>query len=382
MESAPNHLVLVAGEASGDMHAAHLVDAIKKLDPSITFSGLGGSKMQASGVEIYQDLASHAVVGFWEVLTHYPEIRRAFELILKKIDAVKPKAVILVDFPGFNLRLARELKRRDIRVIYYISPQVWAWKEDRVHFIKKHVDKMLVLFKFEKEFYAKHGINVEFVGHPLVDMLNITCPKDVFLEDHNLPPDHLTIGLLPGSRVKEIETLLPVMVNAAETLHRKIRPVQFLIMKAPTIKMPLLEFHLRATPITYRIVEENVYDGINACDFCFVASGTATLETALLQRPMIVVYKTHLLTWLLAKCYVKISDIGLVNIVAGRRIVPECVQFQATGQTIADTAQTILSDEFTVTRIKKELKSVKEALGESGASHRAAVEVLKLLHTL
>ncbi|OGX37143.1 MAG: lipid-A-disaccharide synthase [Omnitrophica WOR_2 bacterium RIFCSPHIGHO2_02_FULL_52_10] len=382
MESAPNHLVLVAGEASGDMHAAHLVDAIKKLDPSVTFSGLGGPKMKASGVEIYQDLASQAVVGFWEVLTHYPEIRRAFELVLEKIDAVKPKAVLLVDFPGFNLRLARELKRRNIRVIYYISPQVWAWKEERVHFIKKHVDKMLVLFKFEKEFYAKHGINVEFVGHPLVDTLNITCPKDIFLENYSLPADHLTIGLLPGSRVKEIETLLPVMVHAAEILHRKIRPIQFLVMQAPTIRRPLLEFHLRDSPITHRIVEEDIYDGINACDFCLVASGTATLETALLQRPMIVVYKTHLLTWLLAKCYIKISDIGLVNIVAGRRIVPECVQFEANGQTIAEEAQKILSDEFTMTRIKKELRSVKEALGESGASHRAAVEVLKLLHRL
>ena len=338
--------------------------------------------MKASGVEIYLDLASHAVVGFWEVLTHYPEIRRAFELVLEKIDAIKPKAVILVDFPGFNLRLARELKKRGIRVIYYISPQVWAWKEERVHFIKKHVDKMLVLFKFEKEFYAKYGIDVEFVGHPLVDSLNITCPKDIFLENYSLPAEHLTIGLLPGSRVKEIETLLPIMVNAAEILHRTIHPIQFLIMKAPTIKMPQIEFHLRDSPITHRIVEENIYDGINACDFCLVASGTATLETALLQRPMVVIYKTHLLTWLMAKCFVKISDIGLVNIVAGRRIVPECVQFQATGQTIADEAQKILSDEFTVTRLKKELKSVKNALGESGASHRAAVEVLKILHSL
>jgi lipid-A-disaccharide synthase len=380
MESPPNHLILVAGEASGDMQAAHLVDAIRKLDSSITFSGLGGPRMKASGVEIYQDLASQAVVGFWEVLTHYPAIRRAFDLALEKIDQTNTKTVILVDYPGFNLRLAKELKKRDIRIIYYISPQVWAWREERVYFIKKYVDKMLVLFKFEKEFYAKHGMDVEFVGHPLVDTLSITSPKDIFLENHDLPSDRLTIGILPGSRVKEIETLLPIMVAAAEILNHGIPHIQFLIMKAPTIIRPLIEFHLQNSTITHRIIEENIYDGINACDLCLVASGTATLETGLLQRPMVVIYKTHLLTWLLAKYYVKISDIGLVNIVAGRRIVPECVQFQANGPAIAHAASLLLSDEFHITRIKKELRKVKEALGESGASHRAAVEVLKLLH--
>jgi len=379
MGSTPKHLVLVAGEASGDMHAAHLVEAIKSLDPSITFSGLGGPKMQACGVELYQDLTKMAVVGFWEVLKHYKEIRKAFHLILEKIEATNADAVILVDYPGFNLRLARELKKRNIKVIYYISPQVWAWKEKRVYFVKEHVDKMLVLFPFEKDFYARFGVDVQCVGHPLVDTITVDTPKEKLLEVRNLSKDKLTIGILPGSREKEIETLLPVMLTAAEILSKESPQIQFLVIKAPTITKSSLDASLQNTSITYQIIEDNIYDGMNACDLCMVASGTATLETAILQKPMVVVYKTSLLTWVLAKLFVKIADIGLVNVVAGRRIVPECVQFQATGQKIARELRGIFTNELKIANIKADLKMVKEALGSGGASQRAAEEILNFL---
>ena len=377
MESKPKHFILVAGEASGDLHGAHLVEAIKSLAPSTTFSGLGGEKMKSSGVELYGDLTQMAVVGFWEVLKHYGNIKKTFHLILKKIDLTHVDAVILIDYPGFNLRLARELKKRNIKVIYYISPQVWAWKKNRVHFIKKNVDQMLVLFPFEVDFYAQFGVTVHCVGHPLIDTIQVNTPKGNYLTSLDLSTKTLTIGILPGSRQKEIEVLLPIMLTAAKNLISDFPEIQFLILKAPTIPRSSLEHYLEGSALTYRIIEDNTYDGINACNLCMVASGTATLETAILQKPMVIVYKTSLLTWILAKLVVKIKNIGLVNVVAGKRIVPECVQFQATGTIIAKELKNIFTNEPKIAEIKTNLKSVKESLGLSGASQRAAEEILK-----
>jgi len=379
MESTPKHFILVAGEASGDMHGAHLVEAIKHLSPTTTFSGLGGPKMKSCGVELYYDLTKIAVVGFWEVIKHYSEIKKVFRLILEKIEESHADAVILIDYPGFNLRLARQLKKRNVKVLYYISPQVWAWKKNRVHFIKNNVEKMLVLFEFEKSFYAQCGINVQFVGHPLVDTIQLTTSKEDLLKTNNLPADALTIGILPGSRQKEIENLLPIMIASAEILKREFPNIQFLIIKAPTIKKSSLENYLQSSSLTYKIIEENIYDGINACDLCIVASGTATLEVAILQKPMVIVYKTSLLTWVLAKFFIKIKNIGLVNVVAGKRIVPECIQFQATGQRIARELKDIFTDEIRIANIKTNLRKVKESLGHGNASLRAAEEILKAI---
>jgi len=377
MESKSKHFILVAGEASGDLHGAHLVEAIKSLAPSTTFSGLGGPKMKASGVELYYDLTKLAVVGFWEVLKHYGNIKKIFHIFLEKIDSTHVDAVILIDYPGFNLRLAKELKKRNIKVIYYISPQVWAWKKNRVHFIKNNVDQMLVLFPFEVDFYAQFGIDVHCVGHPLIDTIQVNTPKESTLTSLGLSTETLTIGILPGSRQKEIEVLLPIMVETAKILIGDFPKIQFLILKAPTIPKSSLEHYLEGSTITYRIIEKKIYDGMNACNLCMVASGTATLEVAILQKPMVIVYKTSLLTWILAKLVVKIKNIGLVNIVAGKRIVPECVQFQATGIKIAEELRSIFTNEPKITEIKNDLKSVKESLGLSGASQRAAEEILK-----
>src|SRR6185503_5532065 len=231
MEKEKKHILIVAGEASGDIHAAHLVDEIKKLDPGITFSGLGGSHLKDSGVEIYHDLTKFAVVGFWEVLKHYGEFKKIFDVILKKAKEIKPACVILVDYPGFNLRLAKKLKQQKIKVIYYISPQVWAWKKSRVHQIKKNVDRMLVIFEFEKNFYKSFGMDVEFVGHPLADQIQVTAEKETVLKSHHLQEYRLTIGILPGSRVKEVQRILPVMLKAAQLLQTKFPMLQFMIIK-------------------------------------------------------------------------------------------------------------------------------------------------------
>ena len=366
------HFVIVAGEASGDQHAAHLVDELKKIDPALTFSGLGGARMRASGVEIYRDMSSLAVVGFFEVLKHYGEIREVFDLVLKKIDAVKPWAVILVDYPGFNLRLAREIKKRDIPVIYYISPQVWAWKENRVRQVARYVDKMLVLFAFEKDFYARYDMQVDFIGHPLVDVVYPVIPKTEFLKTHGLSTDKLTVALLPGSRQNEVWSLLPVMLEAADILHREFAQIQFIVLKAHTIDRSSLErlcAHAVCRPV---IIEEKTCDGINASDLCLVASGTATLETAILEKPMVIIYKTSLLTWLLARFLVKIPYIGLVNVVAGKKVVPECIQFQANGKKIAVELKKIFTDETRISNIKADLRKVREALGPGGSTQRSA----------
>lgn len=371
------HLLIVAGEASGDMHAAHLAKELKALDPRLKLSGLGGPKMKEAGVELYEDLTRIAVVGFLEVLKHYREFKRAFHLILSKAEEIKPQAVILVDYPGFNLRLARELKKRNIKVFYYISPQVWAWKEDRIKLIKHVTDKMLVLFKFEEEFYAGHGLKADFVGHPLLDMMKVNSPRDTLLQSVGLPLNKLTIGILPGSRPKEIETLLPIMLESAQALYQNNNKVQFLLIKAPTISAETIQKYTQNTSFPIRIITNQTYDGIHACDICMVASGTATLETAILQKPMVVIYKTSFLTWALAKLFVKIPYIGLVNVVAGKKIVPECIQFDATPKKIADEIIAIYTNEIKIAEIKSELSKVKASLGKPGASHQAAQVILQ-----
>lgn len=379
LSSTNKHIVVIAGEASGDMHAAHLVEALRAADPSLTFSGLGGEKMQAAGVNLYENLTRYAVVGFVEVLKHYSVFRRIFYSTLKKIDERQPSAVILVDYPGFNLRLAKQLKKRGHTVIYYISPQVWAWKENRVELIRKYVDLMLVLFQFEKTFYARHGIDVTFVGHPLIDIIDVKTSRQLVHALYRFEDYKLTIGLLPGSREKEVRSLLPVMLESAQLIADEFPMTQFLVIKAPTISHEEITRHLKNTSLRIGIVEGNTYDGVNACDLCMVASGTATLETAVMLKPMVVIYKTSLFTWLLAKLFVRINNIGLVNVVAGKRVVPECIQFDATPSKIAQALKDIFTNEVKLGEIKSELRKVRESLGPGGAAQRAAEAILPLL---
>lgn len=375
------HIILVAGEASGDMHGAYLVKEIKNLDPEITFSGLGGKQIQESGVEIYQDLTKLAVVGFTEVIKHYREIKKTFDLILKIIKESKPDAVILIDYPGFNLRLAKAIKKLkiDTKIIYYISPQIWAWKKNRIKAIKKNVDKMLVLFNFEEKIYLDAGIKAKFVGHPLVDEVRSTISKEIYLENIGLSFYKMTIGILPGSREKEVQRHLPLMLEAAKILKKNYPMMQFIVIKAPTITGSLIKEFIPDNNPHIKIVDSNAYDAINACETCMVASGTATLETAILCKPMVVVYKTSWFTWALAKLFLKIPDIGLVNVVAQKRIVPECVQFAANPSKIAWEINELFTNEIRLSDIKRELSEVKKALGTTGASITAAQEAIKTI---
>ncbi len=364
--------MIVAGEVSGDMRAAELVEALHAIDPSLRFNGVGGDHMRKAGVEPFADITELAVIGFVEVAKHYGRIRKVFYQVLNEVDRTRPSAVILVDYPGFNLRLARKLKEKNIKVIYYVSPQVWAWKEKRVKTIKEVVDKMMVLFAFEQEFYKKHKMDVEYVGHPLIDEVKTTAKPQDALRAIGLDPAKPAVGLLPGSRDKEISRHLPVMLKAAQLLYQKDSNRQFMILRAPTIPEEVIARMARSVKVPVKIVTQNSYNELGAMTACMVASGTATLETAILKRPMVIIYKTSWITYALAKIFIKIKNIGLVNIVAGKLIVPELIQNNATPQKIAAEMERLLSDPKETQRIQKELSKIHAWLGDPGASRRAA----------
>jgi lipid-A-disaccharide synthase len=382
------HIMFIAGETSGDMRAAGLAHALKQLNPSLRLSGIGGTYMRQAGVECFTDITELAVIGIIEVLINLKRIKKVFYQVLEQIDTTHPDAIILVDYPGFNLRLAREIKKRGIKIIYYISPQVWAWKEARVKKIKELVDRMIVLFPFEQDTYTKYGMKVDYVGHPLVDEIIVDRQPTEVLKNIDLSAGKTTIGLMPGSRTKEVERHLPCMLEAAQKLYEQNQNYQFILLKASSIPLELL-CHSRAAlkpgtgccpsgnpehaPI--KIYDGPTYDGINAMDAAIVASGTATLETALLLKPMVVIYKTSWLTYAIAKRVIKIPYIGLVNIVAGKKVAEELIQNDANAANIAKSLEAALRNPHTI----EELAKVKTSLGEPGASLRAAKVVLETL---
>jgi lipid-A-disaccharide synthase len=374
-------LVLVAGEASGDLHAAHLVCELKSLSPDTRFFGLGGPRMKAAGVELYHDMTDLAVVGFIEVLKNYKTFKKIFDDLLARIDALRPDAVVLVDYPGFNLRLARELKKRNIPIVYYISPQVWAWGRERIAFIRSHIDLMLVLFKFEETLYKNGTFNVKFVGHPLLDTVKPTTPREEFLKKTGFKTNARTFALLPGSRHREVTALMPIMLDAANRIYRHRPDAQFLICRASTIPRQKIKDILETTKpeFPYSIIDDDTYNAVNAADMVVVASGTATLETAILNKPMVIVYKVTFGTWLLAKLFIKIPYVGLVNVVARRKIVPELLQFDATPQKIFETAIGFLEKKDLLEQVHTELYALKNTLGIPGASRRAAEEIVRFL---
>ncbi len=369
--------MIIAGEVSGDMRASEVAQVLRSVSPSLKMTGVGGERMRQAGVECFADITELAVIGFVEVIKNYSRIKKVFDQVLAEVDRTKPDAVLLVDYPGFNLRLARKLKERHIKVIYYISPQVWAWREQRIKLIKKVTDKMMVLFAFEQAFYKKHKMEVDFVGHPLMDEIKVTAdPRDVLMK-LGLHTGHSVIGLLPGSREKEITRHLPVMIKAAEILYKKNQQRQFLILKAPGVDQNLIDQLAQQSSCPIRTVEQNSYNEFNALTACIVASGTATLEAAILKKPMVIVYKTSWLTYFLAKMFIKIPNIGLANIVAGKTIVPELIQDKATAKNIAGEMEKLLSDHKQTHWIQKEFSKFPIWLGDPGASQRAAKIILK-----
>jgi len=375
-------IFIVAGEPSGDLHGANLVKNLKIIDPDLHFYGLGGAKMLSAGVKINFNLAELAVVGFIEVLKNLKVFKKLFNDIIYEVGKIKPKAIILVDYPGFNLRLAKTIKEKYplVKIIYYISPQVWAWNSKRIKLIEKVVDKILVIFKFEEELYKKHNVSVDFAGHPLLDSVKITKERSEFLKIHNLDENKRIIALLPGSRENEIKLNLRIMLKTAGIFSQTNRDYQFIVLKTPELNLSLYQNILNKFKVDAAIIENDTYNGINASDFCLVASGTATLETAIIKKPMFVIYKVKLLTWIIAKLVIKLKFISLANIVAGKKIVPEFLQFRARPEAISREMLSLLSSPSEIEEMMSELSKVKDSLGAKGASEKCAQAINAFLY--
>ncbi len=366
------NIFIVAGEASGDMYGADLVKEMLNIYPDLCFYGIGGNKLKEAGVELIADAAKISVVGLTEVLSKLSNFFKIIKKLKDKLDALKPALVILIDFPDFNLNIvARQAKKRNIKTFYYISPQVWAWRKGRIKQIKKLVDKMAVILPFEVDLYAENNFGVNYVGHPLVDIVKVNVSKVEARRKLGLSEDKTTIGLLPGSRTAEIKSLLPEMMQAAQILKKNIKNVQFILPKADTLDEAIINEIISKYDIEIKIIAGCTYEAISCCDLAVVTSGTATLETGLLGVPMIIVYKVSLLSYLIGRLVINVKNIGLVNIIAGKTVVPEFIQKDASGRQIAAEALAILKSER-YEQIKKELSAISAKLGKPGAAARAA----------
>jgi len=376
---AEKQVLIICGEPSGDLNAGNLAIAIKAISPEIKISGVGGTHLRQAGARIICDIKDLAVIGLFDVLKKLPKFFGLKKLILQKIKLEKPDAIILVDFSGFNLRLAKAINKT-IPVIYYISPQVWASRPGRIKTIKKYISKILVLFKFEQEFYKRYGIDADFIGHPLLDIVHPAMEEKEFLAELGFSESKTTIALLPGSRKQEIEHILPVMLRASLLISKHIANAQFVIAKSPQVDLDIYKRMVDSFKLNLRIVEGRTYDCIASANFCLVASGTATLETAIMQKPFAVIYKMNLLNYLLYRPQVRVPYIGMVNIVAGRKIIPEFIQFKASPRKISDEVLRILNNPSQIERMKNELAQVKSSLGEKGASKRASQIIVDFLN--
>jgi lipid-A-disaccharide synthase len=366
-------VMIVAGEASGDMHGASLVREMLRIDPSLNFYGIGGNRMQDAGVKLLINATETAVVGLTEVISKFGTLFRIIRQVKKSLDEMKPELVILIDYPDFNLNfVAPAAKKRNIKIFYYISPQVWAWRKSRINKIKRLVDKMAVILPFEVDTYAAKGFAVDYVGHPLLDLVKPAYSKQESQKIFNLDESKTTIGLLPGSRQSEMAKLLPEMLRAAEILAQKIQNVQFILPLADTLEKKTVDDIVYGFTIKVKVISGQTYDAVSCCDLAIVASGTATLETALLGVPMIIIYKISPLSYFIGKLIVNVKNIGLANIIAGKTVVPELIQEDASGNRIAAEAMDILTDAERKQEMIKELAAIRSKLGDPGAARKTA----------
>ncbi len=372
-------IAVVAGEASGDLHASEVVRELKRLDPGLELFGIGGDRLAGEGMQLMHHANELGMIGLFNVLRHLPMFLRIFRELMERIERERPDVVFLVDYPGFNLRVARRCKELGLRVVYYISPQLWAWRSGRVRHIARYVDRMIVIFPFEEEFYRKHGVPVTYVGHPLIEQLSWSAAAMPPLSKAAamLPHSKIRIALLPGSRKSEVQGLLPAMLDAIEILRRE-RDLEAYIIQAPTIERALLESYVKAKNIDVPILPHDRGEGVAAADVSLSASGTATLESAILGTPVVVMYRLSRLTYLAGKKLVQLPHFSLVNIVAGKEVVPELVQSDVNGERIAAEVRKMI-EPASYARITAELAAIRQKLGEPGASRRAAEEIHKMM---
>ena len=372
-------VMIVAGEASGDLHGSNLVKAIHCIDPQIRFYGIGGEKLRSAGVEIVSDLSEMAVVGLTEVLSKLGFILGVRRKLKKILQEKHTDLLILIDYPDFNLSLAKEARKNGVKVFYYISPQVWAWRKGRIYKIAKLVDRMAVILPFEAAIYEGVKLDVSFVGHPLLDAIKKKYTREEALKKFDLREGTTTVGILPGSRDSEVKRLLPAMLKAAEILEDRLPSVQFVLPLAGTLDHDFVAGIVDQSSANVKIIKDNVYDVIGLSDIAMVASGTATLETAFLGIPMIIVYKISTLSYLIGRAIINVDNIGLVNIIAGKTVVPELVQRDANPERMADEVYDILTSGARMDEMKKDLINVSKKLGGPGASKRAAELVCEMI---
>lgn len=372
--------MIVAGEASGDIYGADLVQKALSLDAGLHFFGIGGSRMREAGVTTLVDSADMAVMGLIEVCKHFGVISAAFLTLKKLLQQDPPELLILIDYPGFNLRLAKVAKNAGVKVLYYISPKVWAWKAGRIKKIAATVNRMAVIFPFEVPLYQKAGVPVTFVGHPMLDLVHVEMSREEAAASFGLDPSGKIVGLFPGSRRSEIERILPSILAAADRLHKIFPDLQFVLPLASTLSEEDIRPHLNGIGVTPIITTQRIHDLIRGCDAIISVSGTVTLEIALVGTPMVIIYKLAPLTYQVARRVVKVEHIGLCNIVAGRSLVRELIQEQANPEAIAAEIATILTNETYRATMHADLTAIREKLGGGGAALRTASLALDLIN--
>lgn len=373
-------VMIIAGEASGDLHAAKLVREVRQKTKNIDFYGIGGKHMSEAGVETLVDSAELAVVGLVEVLAHWNTISGALKKMQHLLRTDPPDLLVLTDYPDFNLRLAKTAKECGVKVLYYISPQVWAWRQKRVFKIRKIVDMMAVVFPFEENFYREYNIPVRFVGHPLVDEVHASSDQETLRKEFLLDNDKPVVGLFPGSRHSEIKRLLPIIVESAKQIVANKPDTQFVIPVASTLKEEDILPYFDGTEFDMRIIQHRSHDVMQVCDAIITVSGTVTLEIALMQKPMVVINKISALSYFFVSRMLKIKHVALCNIVANKRIVPELIQNDAKADKIANTLCNLIDNKDLNTSIISELGTIKEKLSDDALKTDLSTLLIDMLN--
>jgi lipid-A-disaccharide synthase len=372
--------MLSCGEPSGDLYAGALASEILKLEPTALVSGFGGARMQAGGATLVRDFRGLSVTGLTEALHVIPRSWQTYRTLVRAVDAERPDVFVPIDFVDFNAVLARAMHRRDVPVVYYVSPQIWAWRPGRIKMVKRVADRMLVIFPFEVDFYEKSGVPVTFVGHPLLELTPSAAPRERFLRANGFDPARPVVAILPGSRGNEVRGILPDLVRAAGLIAARLPDAQFLVGRAPRLHdhlfAPLSGWSAAARPPV--ALEGAADDILAAADVALVASGTITVQAALHTCPMVVVYRVGAMTYRLGKPLVRVDTYAMANLVAGRRVVPELIQDDFTPEATASHALDVLTDADYAARVRADLAAVRAKLGTAGASRRAAEAILEV----
>jgi len=369
--------LIVAGEASGDMYGADVARGLLRQFPDCEIYGLGGQRMRDAGVQLEGDISKTAVIGPFEVVSSLANLYRVFRRLAERVETEPPTAAILIDFPDFNLRLGKRIRDAGVPVVYYVSPQVWAWREGRLKQLRRFVSKMLVILPFEEEMYRKAGVDVEFVGHPLVDMVRATKSKEEFCAAYHLDPRKPIVALLPGSRRKEVRFILPTLCETTTLISQQKPDTQFVLPMASGLHRRSVEDMVGSHPIT--IVTNDTYNAVRYARAAIVASGTATLETALLGTPEVIVYRISQASWLVGKALLKVRLYGIVNIILGEEVVPELFQERMTPEAVSKVTLRLMDDVWVQSRIRGNYEKLRRQLGSGNVSDRVVEAVAKLI---